>query len=66
MRLVAIELNSRVRRTVSRRRTARNVLEEFSGVGERPMIIPMPTTGRRQQRYDHRVGRPNLIANAAD
>jgi hypothetical protein len=31
------------------------VLEELSGVWERPMIIPMPTTGRPQQRYDHRL-----------
>jgi len=44
-----------VPRTVSRRRTARNVLEELSGVSERPMIIPMTTTGRLQQRYDHRL-----------
>jgi hypothetical protein len=29
------------------------------------MIIPMTTTGRRHQRYDHRVGRQNLIADAA-
>ena len=42
-------------RTVSRRPTARNVLEELSGVGERPMIIPMTTTGRLQRRYDHRL-----------
>ena len=44
-----------VPRTGSRRRTARNVLEELSGVSERPMIIPMATTGRLQQRYDHRL-----------
>jgi hypothetical protein len=43
----------------------RNVLERLSGVGERPMIIPMTTTGRRQQSYDQRVGRQNLIANPA-
>ena len=48
------ELSS-LRRTVSRRRTARNVLEELSGVSERRMIIPMTTTGRLQQRYDHRL-----------
>jgi putative transposase len=29
--------------------------EEWSGVGERPMIIPMTTTVRSQQRYDHRL-----------
>src|SRR5439155_16215306 len=28
---------------------------ELSGVGERLMIIPMTTTGRLQQRYDHRL-----------
>src|SRR5713226_2929439 len=28
---------------------------ELSGVSERPMIIPMTTTGRLQQRYDHRL-----------
>ena len=32
-------------------RTARSVLEELSGVSERPMIIPMTTTGRLQQRF---------------
>jgi hypothetical protein len=31
-----------------------HVLEEWSGVTERPMIIPMTTT-RPQQRYDHRL-----------
>jgi hypothetical protein len=30
-------------------------LEELSGVSERPMIIPMTTTARPQQRYDHRL-----------
>ena len=34
---------------------ARIVLEELSGVSERPMIIPMTTTARPQQRYDHRL-----------
>jgi hypothetical protein len=34
---------------------ARNVLEELSGASERRMIIPMMTTGRLQQRYDHRL-----------
>jgi hypothetical protein len=40
---------------VSRRRTARNVLERLSGVNEPLMIILMTTTGRAQQRYDHRL-----------
>jgi hypothetical protein len=35
--------------------TVRTVFEELSGVGERPMILPMTTTGRPQQRYDHRL-----------
>jgi hypothetical protein len=35
--------------------TVRHVLEELSGVSERPMIIPMTTTARPQQRYDHRL-----------
>jgi hypothetical protein len=39
----------------SRRRTLSIVLEELSGVWERPMIISMPTTARPQQRYDHRL-----------
>jgi hypothetical protein len=30
-------------------------LEQLSGVGERPMILPMTTTARPQQRYDHRL-----------
>jgi hypothetical protein len=32
-----------------------NVLEGLSGVNEPPMIIRMTTTGRFQQRYDHRL-----------
>jgi hypothetical protein len=48
------ELSSQ-RRTVSRGRTASNVREELSGVSEQPMIIAMTTTGRPQQRYDHRL-----------
>ena len=36
-------------------RTPRIVLEELSGVSERPMIIRMPTASRPQQRYDHRL-----------
>src|SRR5262249_53848035 len=31
------------------------VLKELSGVRKRPMIIPMPTPARPQQRYDHRL-----------
>jgi hypothetical protein len=31
------------------------VLDDLSGVRERPMIISMPTTARPQQRYDHRL-----------
>src|SRR6266851_9543452 len=57
------ELSS-LQRTISRRRTARNVLEELSGVSERPMIIPMTTTGRPQQRYDHRPR--NLVQRTGD
>jgi hypothetical protein len=34
---------------------ARIILEELSGVCERPMIIRMTTTSRPQQRYDHRL-----------
>jgi hypothetical protein len=30
---------------------ARIALKELSGVSEPPMIIPMTTTSRRQQRY---------------
>ena len=48
------ELSS-LRRTVLRRRTAGHVLEELSGVSERPMIIWMTATPRPQQRYDHLV-----------
>jgi hypothetical protein len=33
----------------------RSLFEQLSGVSERPMIIPMATTGRPQQRYDHRL-----------
>jgi len=36
-------------------RTIPIVLEELSGARKRPMIRPMPTTGRPQQRYDHRL-----------
>ena len=49
---------------LSRRRAARNVLEELSGVSERPMIIPMTTTRRPQQRYDHRLR--DLVHGAGD
>jgi hypothetical protein len=41
-------------RTVSRWRT-RNVLEVLSGVSERPMMMPMTTPRRAQQRYNHRL-----------
>src|SRR5439155_7265291 len=34
---------------------SRIVVEQLSGVGERPMIIGMSTTSRPQQRYDHRL-----------
>jgi hypothetical protein len=37
---------------------ARIILEELNGVSERPMIIPMPTTARLQQRHDHRLRAP--------
>jgi hypothetical protein len=51
-------LPARVVVTAADRRTPadgpRNVLDELSGVSERPMIIPMTTTARPQQRYDHR------------
>src|SRR2546428_1125217 len=57
------ELSS-LRRTVSRRRSARNVLEELSGVSERPIIIPMTTTARPQQRYYHR--RRDLVQGTGD
>ena len=40
----------------SRRRTLPIVVDELSGVWERPMSIAMGTTARPQQRYDHRVG----------
>jgi hypothetical protein len=38
-----------------RRRTPRILLEELSGLSERPMIIRMTTVSRPQQRYDHRL-----------
>jgi hypothetical protein len=40
------------------------VLEELSGMWERPMIISMPTTARPQQRYDHRLR--NLVQRTGD
>jgi hypothetical protein len=55
------ELSSRTfctfrRELSSRRRTiSPSAHEEWSGVGERPMIIPMTTTVRPQQRDDHRL-----------
>jgi hypothetical protein len=48
----------------SRRWTLPIVLEELSGVRERPMIIPMPTTARPQQRYEHRLR--NLVQRTGD
>jgi hypothetical protein len=44
-----------LRELSSRRRTPRILLEELSGLSERPMIIRMTTTSRPQQRYDHRL-----------
>ena len=49
---------------VTRGRTLPIVLEELSGVRERPMIISMPTTARPQQRYDHRLR--NLVQRTGD
>ena len=40
------------------------VLEELSGVKERPMISPMPTMARPQQRYDHRLR--NFVQRTGD
>jgi hypothetical protein len=37
---------------------------QLSGVRERPMIFPMPTTARPQQRYDHRLR--NLVQRTGD
>ncbi len=42
-------------RVVTPARTIPIVLEELSGARKRPMIRPMPTMGRPQQRYDHRL-----------
>ena len=36
-------------------RTPHILLEELSGQRNRSMIVAMPTTARRQQRYDHRL-----------
>ncbi len=54
------ELSPRTFRTFtrelsSRRRTPRIVVEELSGASERSKIIPMRTSARLQQRYDHRL-----------
>jgi hypothetical protein len=46
------------------RRTLPIILEELSGVREPPMIMSMPTTGRPQQRYDHRLR--NLVHRTGD
>jgi hypothetical protein len=48
----------------SRRRTFPIVGEELSGKTERPMIIPMSTKARPQQRYDHRLR--NLVQRSGD
>jgi hypothetical protein len=63
------ELSARTFRTFprewsSRWRTPVIVLEELSGVKEPPMIIPMPTMARPQQRYDHRLR--NLVQSTGD
>lgn len=42
-------------RAVVARTRACIVLEELSGVNDRPMIIPMATTTRAQRCYDHRL-----------
>jgi hypothetical protein len=42
-------------RVVTPARTIPIVLEELSGARKRPMIRPMPTMGRPQRRYDHRL-----------
>jgi hypothetical protein len=39
----------------SRQATSRVVLEELSGVNDRPIIVRMPSTSRPQQRYNHRL-----------
>ena len=44
-----------LRELSSRRRTPRILLEELSGLSERPMIIRMTMASRPQQRYDHRL-----------
>ena len=42
----------------------RDFLQGLSGVSERPMIIPMTTTVRPQQRYDHWLR--DLVQGAGD
>jgi hypothetical protein len=44
-----------LRELSSLRRMFPTVFEELSGGRKRPMIRSMPTTGRPQQRYDHRL-----------
>jgi hypothetical protein len=44
-----------LRELSSRRRTPGILLEELSGLSERPMIIRMTTASRPQQRDDHRL-----------
>ena len=46
------------------RRTFPTVFEELSGGRKRPMIRSMPTTGRPQQRYDHRL--QHLVHHTGD
>jgi hypothetical protein len=43
---------------------AGNVLKGLRGVSERPMILPMTTTVRPQQRYDHRLR--DLVQRSGD
>jgi len=53
-----------VRVVVTSARPLSIVLDELSGVMERPMIVSMPTTARPQQRYDHRLR--NLVQRTGD
>jgi hypothetical protein len=53
-----------LRELSSRPRTFPTVFEELSGGRKRPMIRSMPTTGRPQQRYDHRLR--NLVHRTGD
>jgi len=53
-----------LRELSSRQRTLSIVLEELSSARGRSMIMPMPTTARSQQRYDHRLR--NLVQHTGD